>query len=93
MGSAPMSQTVPSGPYRFFTYDQLVAEKTRYVAAVQTAGSDLQSGTQNGQIVSFGPRRDWTLEEWGDHLAAALALLRPGQFQPPPPRRTVARFY
>jgi catalase (peroxidase I) len=88
-----MSQTVSSGPYRFFTYTELVAEQTRYKSAVQSAGSDLQSGTQNGQTLAFGPRRDWTLEEWGDHLATALAMLRPGQYQPPAPRRSVTRFY
>jgi len=85
--------TVATGPYRFFTKAQLDTEQARYIAAVQTAGSALAGSTQNGQSLTFGPRRDWSLKEWGEHLAGAYAQVAPGLYADPVPARTAARFY
>ena len=86
------SPTVSVGPYAFFTLSQLDTEKARYIAAVQSAGSDLASSSINGQSMTFGPRGDWTLEEWNQHLLGAYAQIAPGLYADPMPARRVARF-
>lgn len=85
--------TVATGPYRFFTKPELDAEQQRYKTAVKTAGSALASSTQNGQSLTFGPRRDWSLEEWAEHLSGAYAQLTPGVYPDAAPNRTAAVFY
>lgn len=68
-----MAQTIPSGPYFGFTQAELTAELTRYKQAVRQSGSRLAGASQSGQSYQFGPRGDWTLEEWQVQLQAALA--------------------
>jgi hypothetical protein len=88
-----MSQTVTTGPYVFFTLAQLEAERVRYIAARQAAGSPLAAASINGQSLSFGPRQDWSLDEWALQLQLAFAQLVPGKYGDPPGDRSVARFY
>lgn len=68
-----MASTVPTGPYFGFSLPELNTELARYKAEVKRSGSRLQGASQNGQSYTFGPRGDWTLDEWQQHLQAALA--------------------
>lgn len=77
-------QIVTAGPYFGFTKAQLEAELARYVAQVQASGSDLAGASVNGQSFTFGPRRDWSIEQWQLHLQGALAQIDPDRFPPPP---------
>lgn len=68
---------VPSGPYFGFTKAELLAELARYKAQRKLAGSDLASSSVAGQSFTFGPRRDWSLEQWAAAIQAALSALEP----------------
>jgi hypothetical protein len=85
-----MSQTIPSGPYFGFTKPELDQELTRYKAAVKGSGSRLAGASQNGQSYQFGPRGDWSLDEWQQHLQAALAFF--GAADEPQGNTQVVRF-
>lgn len=87
-----MAQTVLAGPYIFFTLAELEAEKLRYKEAVKESGSDLAGGSVNGQSFQFGPRRDWSLVEWGDNLLFAFSQLVPGKYGCPQGNRSTADF-
>lgn len=71
------SARVLSGPYAGFTRAEMQTEFARYKAALTTSGSALSGASVNGQSLSFGPRRDWTLLEWGRQVQAALAQVDP----------------
>jgi hypothetical protein len=87
-----MATTVSAGPYRFFTRAELDTEQARYKAAMQRSGSDLAGAAANGASFQFGPRRDWSLQQWADHLAAAYAQLGDTRYGTPAPRRAAAGF-
>ena len=52
-------------------------ERDRYKDAVKNAGSDVASDSVDGESFTYGPRRDWTLEQWGTNIEDALAQLDP----------------
>jgi hypothetical protein len=85
-----MSQTIPSGPYFGFTKPELDQELLRYKAAVKQSGSRLAGASQSGQSYQFGPRGDWSLADWQEHLQAALAYF--GAADEPPGSNVVVRF-
>lgn len=74
------AETVPAGPYFGFSLPELESELTRYKAARVESGSRLQAASVNGQSYSFGPRGDWSLDEWQIQLQAAFAYLDPSRF-------------
>jgi len=85
-----VAQTIPSGPYFGFTAPELDAELVRYKAAVKQSGSRLAGASQSGQSYQFGPRGDWSLADWQEHLQAALAYF--GAADEPPGSNVVVRF-
>jgi hypothetical protein len=85
-----MPQTIPSGPYFGFTKPELDAELVRYKQARTQSGSRLAGASQSGQSYTFGPRADWSLDEWQQQLQAALAYF--GAADEPPSDREVVRF-
>lgn len=68
---------VLSGPYAGFTRAEMQAEFARYKAQLTSSGSALLGASVNGQSLSFGPRRDWSLNEWSRQVQAALAQVDP----------------
>jgi HKD family nuclease len=84
------ASTIPSGPYLGFTHTELLTELTRYKNAVKQSASRLSGASVNGQSYTFGPRGDWSLDEWQQHLQAALAYF--GAAEIPPGDRAVVRF-
>lgn len=86
---------VPSGPYFGFTKAELYEELDRYKAARKLAGSDLASTSVSGQSFTFGPRRDWSLDQWAAAIQAALCRLEPDTFLAAdvPSDRARAAFY
>jgi hypothetical protein len=76
------SARVLSGPYAGFTRAEMLAEFQRYKSQLLASGSSLQGASVNGQSLSFGPRRDWTLTEWGRQVQAALAQVDPSFTSP-----------
>lgn len=68
---------VPAGPYFGFTKAELLEELERYKAQRKLAGSDLASTSLAGQSMTFGPRRDWSLDRWQAEIQAALSRLEP----------------
>jgi len=73
-------EVVPAGPYFGFTRAEMLTELARYKAARITSGSRLVQSTVNGQSYTFGPRGDWSLDEWQMAIQQALAYIDPGQF-------------
>lgn len=69
--------TVQTGPYSGFTRSEMQTEFARYKSALTKSGSGLSSSSIQGNAFSFGPRRDWTLMEWGKHVRNALAQVDP----------------
>ena len=83
----PNYSVVQAGPYFAFTRTELDAELARYKAAVQAgAGSNLQSAGLVGESYSFGPRQDWSLAQWQEHIQGAYAQIAPGLYEDPPGR-------
>jgi hypothetical protein len=80
------SARVLSGPYAGFTRAEMQTEFARYKAQLIGSGSNLQAVSINGQSLSFGPRRDWSLTEWGRQVQAALAQVDPTYC---PPQSTI----
>lgn len=80
-----MASTVPTGLFFGFTYAQLSALLTQYTAAVTGAlySGPMTGASINGQSVQFAGR-EMRLEEYSAELQAALAYLRPDQFDAPP---------
>lgn len=81
------SEVVPVGPYFGFTLpagtqsgNNLEDELTRYMTARRQSGTRLVGATVNGQNYQFGPRGDWSLDEWQQQLQCAFAYLDPGRF-------------
>jgi hypothetical protein len=68
-----MQPTIPSGRYRGFNKSQIIAARQQYIAEVQRSGSRLAGASQSGQSYQFGPRADWSLDEWNDELSSAEA--------------------
>lgn len=88
------AEVVPSGPYFAFTLSELNDELTRYKAARVQSGSPLLNASVNGQSYGFGPRRDWTIDEWQVQLQAAFYFLNPGLFpMAAPTNAAVAAFF
>lgn len=88
-----MSQTVSYGIYRFFTKAQLDAERTRYIAQVQTANTQVTGASVNGQSFQLNVNgREMTLEEWADALAGAYNDLGVYTYGTPTANRVAARF-
>lgn len=95
------AQVVPTGPYFGFTLTtgtnsgaNLEDELTRYQAARIQSGSRLLGANVNGESYQFGPRGDWTLEEWQMQLQAAFYYLDPGRYpMQPPTNAAVAALY
>lgn len=90
-------QVVPTGPYFGFTLNSgtnggsnLEDEMTRYMAARRQSGTRLIGAGINSQSFQFGPRSDWTLDEWQQQLQAAFYYLDPGRFPLTPPTDTAA---
>ena len=90
-------QVVPSGPYFGFTLtagtnsgNNLEDELTRYLAARSQSGSRLTASGINGQSFQFGPRADWSLDEWQMQLQAAFYYLDPGRYPLQPPTNSSA---
>lgn len=77
------TSTVRSGPYFGFTKAEMLVELDRYKAAVKTTGSSVQGGTVNGQSVTYGPRRDWSIDQWGVNIRNALAEVDPDNYDRP----------
>lgn len=73
----PTPALVPTGPYFGFNKAELFEELERYKAQRKLAGSDLESTSVASQSYSFGPRRDWTLDQWQQAIQAALTRLEP----------------
>jgi hypothetical protein len=76
------SGRVLSGPYAGFTRAEMQAEFSRYKTALTSSGSALAGASISGQSVSFGPRRDWSLAEWGRQVQTALAQVDPSFCSP-----------
>lgn len=88
------AQTVPTGPYFGFTLAELETELTRYKAARQVSGSRLTGSSINGQSYTFGPRGDWSLDEWQNAIQAAFYYLDPGRYPlQAPTNSAVVAFY
>jgi hypothetical protein len=60
----------------------MLAEFQRYKTELLASGSSLQGASVNGQSLSFGPRRDWSLTAWGRQVQAALAQVDPSFCSP-----------
>lgn len=86
---------VPSGPYFGFNKAELLEELGRYKAQRKLSGSDLASTSISGQSFTFGPRRDWSLQQWADAIQAALCRLEPTTYLAAdvPSDRSRAAFY
>lgn len=63
-----------------FDLSELESELTRYKAARKTSGENMASASYNGDSFTYGPRRDWSLDEWQGHLSAAFAMLGDTRF-------------
>ena len=68
------------------------AEFARYKTALTSSGSSLASSSVNGQAFSFGPRRDWSLMQWGRNVHNALAQVDPASTYSPPTGQIRVRF-
>lgn len=79
------SEVVPTGPYFGFTRKEMLAELERYKKARKRSGSNLLSSNINGQSFTFGPRQDWSLDEWQIAIQCSLYYISPGEFPFPPP--------
>ncbi len=86
------TEVVPAGPYFGFSLpagsqggSNLEDELTRYMTARRESGSRLAGASVNGQSFQYGPRGDWTLDEWQQQLQCAFAYLDPGRFPMLPP--------
>lgn len=74
----PIYATVQRGPYAGFTKAEMDAEWARYKSALTTSsGSRLIGSSVNGQSFQFGPRADWSLQQWGRAIRNALAQVSP----------------
>lgn len=74
MSCAPIYATVQDGPYAGFTLVEMRAEFDRYKEALTTGAGDQLIGTSvNGDSLQFGPRADWSLNEWGRQVRWALS--------------------
>lgn len=82
MSTLSPSNRVISGPYLGFTKAELLVELDRYKAAAKTAGSRLIGASVNGQSFSYGPRGDWSLQQWSRQLQKALAMVDPSYTAP-----------
>lgn len=77
MSTTLSNNRVISGPYLGFTKAELLVELARYKDAAKAAGSRLTGATVNGQSFTYGPRGDWSLQQWSRQLQAALSLVDP----------------
>jgi hypothetical protein len=75
---------VPAGPYRGFTFAEVLAESARLREARKAAASNLAGASINGNSYTFGPRQDMTLQQWTDAVYDALAFFDPGKYAPAP---------
>ena len=75
---------VPAGPYRGFTFAEVVGESNRLREARKAAASNLAGASLNGNSYTFGPRQDMTLQQWTDAVYDALAYFDPGKYAPAP---------
>lgn len=82
--------TVQTGPYAGFTKAEMEAEWARYKVELTTSGSRLIGSSVNGDSFQFGPRSDWSLDEWGKAIRFALAQVSPDFIAPS--SRFVVRF-
>jgi hypothetical protein len=77
--------------YFGFTLAMLLAERDRYVAAVQAAqfgGNALTSASENGSAFAFGPRGDLSLAQWQTEIQRALNYMDPCAYPLGAPSRT-----
>ncbi len=72
-----MAATVPFGPFRFRTKDDLDIIRAAFVAKTPASGMTLVGSSINGQSFQWalGGTATYTDEEMGDHLAAAYNSL------------------
>lgn len=85
--------TVQFGPFRFCTKAQLDAVRLTFTADASSFNQGLASASVNGQSYAFSYQgRDYSREEFGDHLAAAYCSLGVYDYGTPAPTRSVARF-
>lgn len=82
---ANTQEIVPTGPYKWFTRSEMLTEVEKYKAEVKRVSSRLVSSNINGELLTYGPRSDWSLAEWNWNIDCALALVSPGEFPYPPP--------
>lgn len=81
----PNPALVQFGPYFSFSKTELDTELARYKAALKaSAGSNLQGSSIVGESYSFGPRQDWSLAQWQEHIQGAYAQVAPGLYEDPP---------
>lgn len=84
---------VTFGPFRFCTRSQLDALRLKFTAEADSFNQGLASASVNGQSYAFSYQgRDYSREEFGDHLAAAYCALGVYDYGVPAPRSAVARF-
>ena len=84
---------VTDGPYMGFDLSELESELTRYKDARRQAGANIASASYNGDSFTYGPRRDWSLDEWQGHLQTAFVLLGDSRFKTAPTNMGVIRLW
>lgn len=82
MGCPQLYSAVQSGPYAGFTLTEMETEWARYKTALQESGSRLIGAQVQGESFQFGPRSDWSLQEWGKQVRFALAQVSPDFIAP-----------
>ena len=70
------------GPYTGFTKAEMKSEWDRYKTELQGSGSRLMGSSIHGDSFQFGPRSDWTLQEWGRAIRYALSQVDPDWLAP-----------